>query len=162
MKKALFSGSFDPVTLAHQWLIEQSLEIFDHLTVLVSINPVKKTHFSLDKRLDFINKVCAHNLKKKLVFIDSSDLLTVNYAKNHDIKFLIRGIRNAHDYIYEQNLQLINYNLRKDVKTIFIPSSSNMSYHSSSLVKELLSHGNLTDEYVDHRILSDLKNQYHK
>ena len=135
MTIALYAGSFDPITLGHLDIIENSSKIFEKVIIGVTINPNKKFLLPIEKRVELI-KECTKKYSNIEVF--SFDGLTVDFAKKHNATILIRGLRNSADFEYENQLAQINATLNKDIKTIFLTSKPEYNFISSSAVKELL------------------------
>ncbi|MBL4592986.1 MAG: pantetheine-phosphate adenylyltransferase, partial [Flavobacteriales bacterium] len=98
MKIAVFPGSFDPITLGHQNIIERALPLFDKIIVAIGQNSLKKHHFSLDQRTDFINLTFKNNPKIEVI---SYTGLTIDFCKEINARYILRGIRNIADYTYE-------------------------------------------------------------
>src|SRR5690554_151488 len=135
MIKALYAGTFDPLTIGHLDVIERSDKLVDELTVLIADNILKKTTFTLDERMDMLSKV----LKKyPNIKIDYTNGLVVNYAAKHNIKIMFRGLRNFQDYEYEYSLSKYNLNINNNVETILLFPSSDTHFVSSSAIKELV------------------------
>lgn len=134
-KKAIFAGSFDPITNGHLDIILRASKLFDILYVGVLNNPNKNCLFTFDERVELI-KECTKNLKN--IKIVSFDGLLVNYCKQNDIKFLVRGVRNGLDIDYELQMAHMNRELNSDIETIIFPTKNEYSFVSSSAVKEVL------------------------
>ena len=135
-KKALFSGTFDPFTIGHHEIVKRALCFVDEIIIAVGINIGKSTLFSIKERLTNIKKLYAEEKKIKVVSYDS---LTIDFAKESGVDFIIRGIRNINDFEYEKNMADINRKL-SGIETVFIFSEPEYSHISSSLVRELLSY----------------------
>ena len=133
-KKAIFPGSFDPISVGHIEIIEKSLKIFDEIIIAIGSNPDKKSMFSKNQRLNFIVK---YFHKKEKVKVITYDELTYKLCKKLDVKYIVRGVRNILDFEYEKNLAEFNRNMG-EIETIFITSSNKYSHISSSLVRELI------------------------
>ena len=133
-KKAIFPGSFDPITIGHIEIIEKSLNIFDEIIIAVGTNPEKKYMFSDSQRLNFIIKHFKNEKNVKAVIYDD---LTFELCKKLNVKYIVRGVRNILDFEYEKNMAEFNRNLGK-IETIIITSSNKNCHISSSLVKELI------------------------
>ena len=133
-KKAIFPGSFDPITIGHIEIIEKSLNIFDEIIIAVGTNPEKKYMFSDSQRLNFIIKHFKNEKNVKSVIYDD---LTFELCKKLDVKYIVRGVRNILDFEYEKNMAEFNRNIGK-IETIIITSSNKNCHISSSLVKELI------------------------
>ena len=133
-KKALFSGTFDPFTIGHYALIKRALCLVDEIIIAIGINNEKKTMFSLEERINNIKNIYA---EEKRVLVTSYDKLTVDFAKESGVDFILRGIRNFSDFEYEKNMAEINSKL-SGIETIFLFSKPEYDYISSSLVRELI------------------------
>lgn len=134
-KKAIFAGSFDPITNGHLDIILRASKLFDELYVGVLNNPNKKCLFTFDERKDLI-KNCTSSINN--IKIVSFDGLLVNYCNKNDIKFLVRGVRNGLDIDYELQMAHMNRELCEEIETIIFPTKNEYSFISSSLVKEVL------------------------
>lgn len=133
-KKAIFPGSFDPITVGHIEIVEKSLKIFDEIIIAIGTNPEKKYMFTESQRLNFIIKYFKNKKNVKVVAYDG---LTFELCKKLDVKFIVRGVRNILDFEYEKNMAEFNRNLGQ-IETIIITSSNKNSHISSSFVKELI------------------------
>lgn len=144
-KKALFIGSFDPITLAHRDILLKSCDIFDDVTIAIAQNPNKTSMFSLQDRLEMI-RLAVQDLEN--IHIDSFEGLTVDYAKQNCINVLIRGLRNSSDFEYEQQMAHYNETLLDTIKTVFFITSPEYSYISSSGVREVLKNNGDISKYT--------------
>lgn len=144
-RKAVYPGSFDPVTNGHLDLIERAMLLFDDVIVLVSVNTDKKTLFSVEDRVEFVKKAVRPFKKVK---VDSWSGLTVDYAIKNNVRTIIRGLRATSDFDYEFQMALTNRKLSKRVDTVFLMPSENHFYLSSRLIKEIVGMGGNIDEYV--------------
>jgi pantetheine-phosphate adenylyltransferase len=157
MKKAVYAGSFDPVTNGHLWIIEQSSKIFDNVLVAVGQNADKNYTFSLDERLIMLRHATKKIDNVEITYFSNEFL--VNYAQKVNAKFIIRGIRNNHDYDYEKSIRHINADLSEDINTIFLMPPRNYAEVSSSMVKGLIgSNGweEIAKKYVPKEVLEQL------
>jgi pantetheine-phosphate adenylyltransferase len=134
---AVFPGTFDPITVGHEDIINRSSPLFDKIIVAIGINTKKTTLFPLETRIDWIKKTFENNPK---ITIQSYEGLTVEFCKKNNAKFLIRGLRNGSDFDYESHIAQLNKALWNDIETIFITSSPELSYISSTLVRDLIIH----------------------
>lgn len=137
MKIAVYAGSFDPITLGHLDILKNGSEIFDKVLIAVARNPEKKGLLETEERVRLI-KESTKDINNVEVF--SFEGLTVDFAKEHNADFLIRGLRNSADFEYENDLAQINHKLNKDIQTVFLTAKPEHSFISSSAVRELLSH----------------------
>jgi len=130
----MYSGSFDPITKGHLDIIYRCSKKFDEVVVVVFNNKSKKHMFSAEERKDLVEKV-TYNLDN--VFVDLAEGMLVEYARNNNIDVIIRGLRAVSDYEYELKVASMNNLLHSDLETLFMLSSPNYSFISSSIVKEI-------------------------
>ena len=149
MKRAMFPGSFDPITLGHCEIIEKACEIFDELIVSVGNNSDKDYKFSLDQRLKFISDEFKNNSK---VYVEKYEGLTVDFCKTKNIKHIVRGLRNPADFEFEKKIALFNNSL-ENVETIFFLTSPNNAFISSSMVREIIDNGGDFKKFVPNSVL---------
>ena len=136
MRRAVYAGSFDPITNGHLWMIQEGALLFDELVVAVGENPNKTYSFSLKERLRILNDTVG-NLD--VVRVDSfTNKFLVDYAKEINAAYILRGIRNVNDYSYERGVRLVNSDLNEKMTTVFLMPPREISEVSSSLVKELV------------------------
>jgi len=135
-KKALFSGTFDPFTIGHHAIIKRALNFTDEIIIAIGINSGKKTLFSLEERIFNIKNIYAEEKRIKVAHYNG---LTIDFAKESGVDFILRGIRNINDFEYEKSMADINLKLSA-IETVFLFSEPEYSYISSSLVRELINH----------------------
>ncbi|MBI4448031.1 pantetheine-phosphate adenylyltransferase [Candidatus Woesearchaeota archaeon] len=136
MNKAVYAGSFDPITNGHLWMIEQGAKLFGKLVVAIGVNPDKKHAFSLDERLTMLRKT-TRNFSNVTVESFENNFL-VNYASSVNAQYVLRGIRSVGDYEYEREMRYINTDLNSDITTIFLTPPREIAEISSSLIKGLV------------------------
>lgn len=136
MKRAVFPGSFDPITLGHVDIINRALPLFDEIVIAIGTNSAKKYMFSLEKRIAFIRETYKGNKK---ITVTSYKGLTIDFCKKNDISFILRGLRNPADFEFEKAIAHTNRKLSK-IETVFLLTSANTSYISSSIVRDILRH----------------------
>jgi pantetheine-phosphate adenylyltransferase len=136
MRKAVYAGSFDPLTMGHVWMIETGLQLFDHLTVAVGINPEKGYTFSLDERLQMLRQSLPD--KEELTVANFEQRFLVDYAAEQGAKYILRGIRSENDYEYERVMRNINADLKSEITTVFLMPPREIAEVSSSMVKSLV------------------------
>tara|TARA_Y100000741_G_C17979624_1_gene447352 strand:+ start:33 stop:488 length:456 start_codon:yes stop_codon:yes gene_type:complete len=134
MKRALFPGSFDPITNGHEDIILRALPVFDELIIGVGINSEKKYMFSLDKRIKFITDTFKNH---KNIKVDSYEGLTTNFCKKINAQYILRGLRNSSDFEFEKAIAHTNRKL-SGIETVFMLTSSKNSFISSSIVREII------------------------
>lgn len=134
MKKAVFPGSFDPITLGHVDIIERALPLFDKIVIAIGNNFDKKYMFSLEQRIKFIQKTF-EGIDK--IEITSYEGLTVDFCKSHKIDYIVRGLRNPADFEFEKAIAHTNRVMSK-IETIFLLTSARTSFISSSIVRDII------------------------
>tara|TARA_B100001109_G_scaffold152246_1_gene123829 strand:+ start:200 stop:652 length:453 start_codon:yes stop_codon:yes gene_type:complete len=134
MKRAVFPGSFDPITVGHVDIINKGLEIFDEVIIGVGENNEKKCMFSSEKRAEFIKTVYSKETRVKVLTYKG---LTVDFCKNNNSNFLIRGLRSTSDFEYEKDIAQINNDI-SNIETVFFLASAEHSSISSSIVRNLI------------------------
>lgn len=134
MKRAVFPGSFDPITLGHYDIIERGLTLFDEIILAIGVNADKKYMFSLAQRKAFLEKTFANESRIK---IKTYKGLTVEFCKQEKAEFILRGLRNPADFEFEKAIAHTNRRLEK-IETIFLLTSSGKSYISSSIVRDVI------------------------
>lgn len=154
MKTCIYPGSFDPITLGHLDVIRRAAGIFDKLIVVVMVNAKKKTLFTVEERVELISRVVKDIPNVSVEF--SYDLLSRWTAELGDC-VVIKGLRAISDFESEFQQALINRKLNPELETIFLPTSEENLYLSSSLVKEVGSLGGDISKFVPHEILEDVK-----
>lgn len=136
MKRFIFPGSFDPITLGHQDIILRALPLCDELIIAVGENSEKKYLFSLEERMAFISKTHAHDPKIK---VESFQGLTINFCEKVNATALVRGLRNPADFEFEKSIAQMNRRL-SGIETLFLLTAADYSYISSSIVREIILH----------------------
>ncbi|MEX0362149.1 MAG: pantetheine-phosphate adenylyltransferase [Allomuricauda sp.] len=137
MRRAIFPGSFDPLTLGHYDIIQRGITLFDELLIAIGINADKKYMFSLEERTRFISEAFKNEPKIKVVTYEG---LTVDFCKQVDADFILRGLRNPADFEFEKAIAHTNRQL-SEIETVFLLTSSGKSYISSSIVRDVIRNG---------------------
>lgn len=137
MKRAIFPGSFDPLTLGHYDIIKRGITVFDELYIAIGINADKKYMFSLEERKRFIEEAFKDEPKIKVVTYKG---LTVDFCKEINAGFILRGLRNPADFEFEKAIAHTNRHL-SEIETVFLLTSSGKSYISSSIVRDVIRNG---------------------
>ena len=138
MKRAVYPGSFDPITNGHISIMRRGLEIFDEVIIAVAKNPSKKGLFTHTERMEMIQEVVGH---MKGVRVDSFDGLLVDYVINQDANVILRGLRALSDFEYEFQLALMNRKLNRQVQSVFLMTDYKWFYVSSTIIREAASLG---------------------
>lgn len=149
MKKAMYPGSFDPITNGHLDIIERAARVFGHLTVAVMINNSKNFTFSVDERVELIKKCTSHLDNVNVI---TADGLTVDLAKKIDANVLVRGIRAVIDYEHELQIANINMLLDNSIETLFFLARSEYSFISSSISKEIAVNNGDLSKFIPRQI----------
>jgi len=152
--KALYPGSFDPLTLGHLDLIERGASLVDELVVAVLKNPGKSPAFSLNQRLAQINAATNHLSNVSVISFDG---LTVACARAQGTRLILRGLRAMSDFEYELQIAHTNRSLDPDFETVFLTTSAHYSFLSSSVVKEVARFGGAVDHMVPREVAEDLE-----
>ncbi|HEY5626941.1 MAG TPA: pantetheine-phosphate adenylyltransferase [Nitrospira sp.] len=146
MKIGIYPGTFDPITHGHTDIITRSLHVFDKVRVAVAPNPTKHPLFSLAERLDMVKLVMKELEQAGQIEVVTFDGLLVDYVQRSGSHTIIRGLRAISDFEHEFQMALINRKLAKQVETLFLMSSEEYSYLSSTIIKDIATHrGSLTD-----------------
>lgn len=155
---AVYPGSFDPVTNGHTDIIRRAARLFDKVIVLVSVNAVKSPSFSSVERVKLISKV-VDGLDLENVVVDIWDGLLVDYIKQVGAIAIIKGLRAVSDFEYEFQMALANKMLYDEAETVFLTTSSENMYLSSSVVKQIASFGGDISHFVPECILKDISDR---
>jgi pantetheine-phosphate adenylyltransferase len=134
MRRAVFPGSFDPITLGHYDIIKRGVTLFDEVIVAIGINADKKYMFSLEERMDFIKESFKDEPKISVV---SYKGLTVDFCQKNDVKFILRGLRNPADFEFEKAIAHTNRDLAP-IETVFLLTAAKTSYIASSIVRDVI------------------------
>ncbi len=155
MKRVVCPGSFDPITFGHLDIIERASSIFDEVVIAVMVNKTKQTLFTVEERMEMTKEVTG---KFPNVKVDSWSGLLVDYCKTNNISIIVKGLRAVTDFDYELQMSQINLQLQ-GVETLFISTAPAHSFLSSSLVKEIASHGGDVSSYIPAVLLERLKDR---
>ena len=150
MKRAIFPGTFDPITFGHLDILEKSTKIFDEVIIAIGKNQDKKTMFSVNERKEFIELVTSKYPNTK---VKTYDGLTVEFCKKTNSNFIVRGIRNVGDFEFEKAIARTNRVL-SEIETVFLLTSAKTAYISSSIVREIIKNNGdcsklIPDEIID-------------
>jgi pantetheine-phosphate adenylyltransferase len=137
MKRAIFPGSFDPLTLGHHDIIMRGITLFDELIISIGKNADKKYMFSLEERMSFIKEAFKDEPKVKVLTYEG---LTVDFCKKVNANYILRGLRNPGDFEFEKAIAHTNRKL-SEIETVFLLTSSGKSYISSSIVRDVIRNG---------------------
>ena len=135
MRRAVFPGSFDPITLGHEDVVRRALPLFDELIVAVGENANKNYMFPPEQRLAWL-KECFKNEPK--IKVEAYSGLTVNYCAEKEATFILRGLRNPADFEFEKAVSQANQQLKSEIETVFLLTAPHLSFISSSIVRDVL------------------------
>ncbi len=159
MKKALFAGTFDPVTIGHEKVIEKVSKLFDEVYVSIGVNPQKTPIFSVETRLKMLNAVCEKYANVKVVYNEG---LLVDLMKKEGILYNVRGVRNDSDYVYENNMHFLNEKLYPGMITLFIPCEEKYVNISSSQVRKAVKNGEDLVDYLSKPVIEIISKELAK
>ncbi len=137
MRRAIFPGSFDPLTLGHHDIIMRGITLFDELVIAIGKNAQKKYMFTLEERMSFIKRAFANEPRIKVLTYEG---LTVDFCKKVNANYILRGLRNPADFEFEKAIAHTNRKL-SEIETVFLLTSSGKSYISSSIVRDVIRNG---------------------
>ena len=152
-KRAIYPGTFDPVTNGHADLIERAAKLFKHVVIGIALNPSKKPRFTLDERVELLKTVTAHLDNVEVVGFSG---LLVDFAKEQQASVLVRGLRAVSDFEYEFQLANMNRRLSPDLESVFLTPAEENSFISSTLVKEVAHHGGDVSQFVHIKVANAL------
>ena len=159
MTKAIYPGTFDPVTLGHIDIIERALHLFDEITIAIATSDTKTPLFSIEERIDQIETIFKGNKKVNAIGFTG---LVVDLAKKEEVNILIRGLRAVSDFEYEFQLASMNRAMSPEIESVFLTPKAKFSFLSSTLVREIASMGGELSAFVDPIVEKALKNRFSK
>lgn len=153
MSTAIFPGSFDPFTIGHESIVRRAIPIFDKIIVSLGYNSQKNGFFPLEKRVEWIKQVFQDCDK---VEVNTYQGLTVNFCKESDARFILRGLRTAADFEYERAIAQMNKAMIEEIETVFILTSPEHSSISSTIVREIIRYQGDVSKFVPNAMLADM------
>ena len=148
-KIAIFPGSFSPFTIGHQSIVDRALPLFDKIVISVGINSEKTQYFSIDKRMQWIKDVYNNNPK---IDVKQYKGLTVDFCKKENANYILRGLRDSHDFTFEKNIAHMNKELNPNIETIFIITPPKISHISSSIIRDIIKNGGDVSKFIPKEI----------
>jgi len=156
MKKAIYSGTFDPITNGHLDIIKRARKVFDQIIIAVAISEAKKPMFSIEQRVKFI-KSATKNIKG--IKVVAFDTLLVDFAKEYKTNNIIRGLRAVSDFEYELQMGYANHSLNKNLETIYFMPTLKNAFISSSIVRELIKFNGNYKHLVHKKVYQQIQNK---
>ena len=144
-KTAIFPGSFAPFTVGHQSIVDRALPLFDKIIIAIGINGEKNQYFSIEERMNWIESVYKNNPKIKVKRYEG---LTVDFCKKENANYILRGLRDSHDFKFEKNIAQMNKELNATIETIFIITPSEISHISSSIIRDIIKNGGDVSKFI--------------
>jgi pantetheine-phosphate adenylyltransferase len=148
-KTAIFPGSFSPFTVGHQSVVDRALPLFDKIIISIGINSEKNQYFSIEERLQWIKDVYGNNPKIEVKFYEG---LTVDFCKKENANYILRGLRDSHDFKFEKGIAQMNKDLNKEIETIFIITPPEISHISSSIIRDIIKNGGDVSQFLPKEI----------
>ena len=158
MKKAVYAGTFDPITKGHRDIVLRSLNLFNHLTIAIAEKSAKQTLFTVDERVELTRSALA-DLGGKIEVITFAGLL-VDFVGKIGAEVVIRGLRAVSDYEYEAQMAHVNRQLSPKIETVFLMTSADCAFISSSIVKEIARNGGNVAQFVPQNIAAALGKKF--
>lgn len=157
--RALYPGTFDPITNGHHDLVRRAASLFDHVIVAIAANPNKAPLFTLEERVDLARRVLSdlHNVE-----VLGYSGLTVDFARQHKAGVVVRGLRAVSDFEFEFQLANMNRHVAREIETVFLTPQEQFTFISSSLVREIAILGGDVHEFVDPIVETELKKHRRK
>lgn len=152
-KVAIFPGSFDPITVGHVDIVKRALPLFDKIIMAIGVNTQKKYLYDLEQRLQWLKLVFKD---EKKIEISSYEGLTINFCKEQNAKYILRGIRSAADFEYEKTIAHLNNAMNNDLETILILSKPELSSISSTIVREIIKGNGDVSQFVPQEVVKGL------
>ncbi len=154
MTTAIYPGSFDPITLGHLNIVRRAAKVFDKVVVCVMVNSSKNPMFSVEERVELIERVVA---RFDNICVEASHVLLAEYVNRFENPVLIKGLRAVSDFESEFQMALINKKINSRLETVFLTASEKYTYLSSSVVKEMARYGADLSEFVPREIIKDVE-----
>ena len=155
-RNAIYPGTFDPITNGHHDLVRRAASIFDRVIVAIAANPNKTPMFPLEKRVDLAKRVLADLTNVEVMGYGG---LTVDFARQHQLSVVVRGLRAVSDFEFEFQLANMSRHLARDIETVFLTPQEQFTFISSSLIREIAVLGGETREFVHPIVDAELKKQ---
>ncbi len=145
IRKAVFPGSFDPITIGHYSIVERAIPMFDEIVIAIGENTNKKYMFTLEQRIEHLKQAFGHFKK---VSIMSYSGLTIDFCKKINAPYILRGLRNPNDFEYERAIAQMNKSMANDIETIFLVTEPKYTAINSTIVRDILLHGGNAEDFL--------------
>jgi pantetheine-phosphate adenylyltransferase len=142
---AVFPGSFDPFTIGHKAILDMALPLFDKIIIAIGINTDKRDFFPVESRIKHIKSIFHGNLK---IEVETYTCLTIDFCKQKDAHFILRGLRNTTDFQFEKSIAQMNRQLSPNIETVFLVTPPEYGHVSSTIVRELIRYGADVSNYL--------------
>lgn len=149
MKIALFPGSFDPVTKGHENIALRALPLFDKIIIAIGENSVKKSLFSLEQRIIWLEECFK---KESKIEVKSYKGLTVNFCQEVNAQYIVRGVRNSHDFLYEKEIAQMNKALAPQIETVFLGTATEYAAISSTVIRDIYTYNGDFKQFMPNNI----------
>jgi pantetheine-phosphate adenylyltransferase len=149
MKRAVFPGSFDPITTGHVDIINRAAKLFDEIIIGIGTNSSKNYMFTTEQREGFIRKSFEGNSKIKVMHYEK---LTIDFCKKVDAGFIVRGLRNVTDFEFESAIASMNHDMNGEIETVFIPCAPVYSAVSSTIVRDIIRNGGDAAQFLNFKL----------
>ncbi len=158
--KALYPGTFDPITFGHLDILERATSLFDEVVITVAVNTKKESVFSKDERIELIEQALEGKDWAKKVKVVAFTGLLVDHAREQNVQTLIRGVRQVSDFEYEFRMALMNRRLAPDIDTIFLMPQEQLTFVSATIVREVAYWGGELQHFVPQHVAKALQEKY--
>ncbi len=148
-RTAIFPGSFSPFTIGHKSIIDRALPLFDKIIIAIGINSEKDKYFSIEERMQWIKNVYHNNSKIQIDFYEG---LTVDFCKKMNANYILRGLRDSHDFKFEKNIAQMNNDLNNKIETIFLITPPEISHISSTIIRDIIKNGGDVSKFIPKEI----------
>ena len=160
MKRAIYPGTFDPITFGHLDILKRAIRLFDEIIITIAINPAKKPLFSLEERIDLIKQSLQESEIEPRVLVEGFDGLLVHFALEKKATAIIRGLRAVSDFEFELQMALMNRRLANDISTVFMMPHEKYTYLNSTIVKEVARFGGDISNFVPRSVAGALMKKF--
>ena len=148
-KIAVFPGSFSPFTKGHQSIVNRALPLFDEIVISVGINSSKNDYFSINEKVQWVKNVFSKEKKVKVTMYEG---LTIDHCIKVNAGYILRGLRNSHDFKYEKGIALMNHSMQNNIETVFFITEAKYSHISSTLVRDIIKNGGDVSQFIPEEI----------